>query len=258
MLQLFWLVQIRTNWITISSNTQIIETEEGNVFEFDSVDIRYVRDCISGNRRNDQLGSPLDKRNFWVEIKVWSNGNNIAQNLALREQNELEHTLNTWRNMAINKGFNGIYFVTVSGMRPSQDPEFAQDIGMEGLTAYYYSNTSHTADNGVRYSSYGIVREYYKDKWAEQYAINNNYFPLITPCYDDTMKYRYNGKLITYCRPDRFHTQVNDAKQFVDQNNINPKIIMIKAWNEWPESSVLVPTESQQFGYLEAIKNTFS
>ena len=36
-----------------------------------------------------------------------------------------------------------------------------------------------------------------------------------------------------------------------------PKIITVNAWNEWPEGSVLEPTEEFSYGYLEAIKAVF-
>ena len=71
------------------------------------------------------------------------------------------------------------------------------------------------------------------------------------------MKFKEAGKLITNPTPEKFKILASKAKDFLDSKSANPKIIMIKAWNEWPESSVLAPTIKWEFGYLNAIKSIF-
>ena len=59
--------------------------------------------------------------------------------------------------------------------------------------------------------------------------------------------------------PDKFQIMLQNAKAFIEQKNIQPKIIMINAWNEWGEGSILEPrADKWGFEYLEAVKNVFS
>jgi hypothetical protein len=244
----------KVDWIVIYNGEEYLETAEGKNYSFDWQQVKYVRDCINGSYN--------DSRNYWGEIEVWGNNTqnnyiNFAANLFNKEQIELNHTIQTFRDMAMAEGFEGIYFVNVGSSYPWQDPLGAIENGIDALSAYYYSPPGNTTLNGTKYTSYEDLISYYETMWEENYKINNKYFPLITPGYDDTMKAKWLGKLITNSSPDKFKILAQNAKNFVDNKSISPKIIMVKAWNEWPESSVLAPTKKWGFGYLNAIRDVF-
>lgn len=40
----------------------------------------------------------------------------------------------------------------------------------------------------------------------------------------------------------------------VDRRGIKPRLIMIHAWNGWPERSYLEPDTKFRFGYLHAVR----
>ena len=44
-------------------------------------------------------------------------------------------------------------------------------------------------------------------------------------------------------------------KQYINPNN---KMLMITAWDEFAEGSVIEPTKEHGFSYLEVIKQTFA
>ncbi|MCL1794057.1 MAG: glycoside hydrolase family 99-like domain-containing protein [Oscillospiraceae bacterium] len=47
------------------------------------------------------------------------------------------------------------------------------------------------------------------------------------------------------------------AKEYADNHPYQPPLITVNAWNEWPESSYLVPDNLYGYGYLEAVKRIF-
>ena len=47
------------------------------------------------------------------------------------------------------------------------------------------------------------------------------------------------------------------AKEYADNHPEQPPLITINAWNEWPESSYLMPDDLYGYGYLETVKRVF-
>jgi hypothetical protein len=41
-------------------------------------------------------------------------------------------------------------------------------------------------------------------------------------------------------------------------SSVEPKIITINAWNEWPEGSCLEPEQEYGYGYLEVVRELFA
>jgi hypothetical protein len=245
----------RKEWTKISTDEEYLETKEGKTYNITRQGVRYVKDCIDGSYSTEV--------NHWQEIEIWGENPasgkiiNLAKGLAEKEQEQIAHTLGKFRELAKEKGFKDLYFVNVGGMFPWQDPLKAKENGIDALTAYYYSPESKTTEEGTRYASYESLINNSKKKWEENYALSENFFPLIAPGYDDTSKFKKKGKIITNSSPDKFKTLAEEAKKFVDEKNTSPKIIMVKAWNEWPESSVLLPTKKWGFEYLNVIKEVF-
>ncbi|MBQ2249260.1 MAG: glycoside hydrolase family 99-like domain-containing protein [Clostridia bacterium] len=48
------------------------------------------------------------------------------------------------------------------------------------------------------------------------------------------------------------------AKEYVDTHpNLRAPLITVNSWNEWTETSYLLPDDLYGYGYLEAIKRVF-
>jgi hypothetical protein len=41
-------------------------------------------------------------------------------------------------------------------------------------------------------------------------------------------------------------------------SSVEPKVMTINAWNEWPEGSCLEPEQEYGYGYLEAVRDLFA
>ena len=55
--------------------------------------------------------------------------------------------------------------------------------------------------------------------------------------------------------PAAFKEATRMILERVESSNLQPKIITINAWNEWPEGSCLEPEQLYGYGYLEAIRD---
>jgi hypothetical protein len=87
-----------------------------------------------------------------------------------------------------------------------------------------------------------------------------SFIPALSPGFNDTLSYQ-NGRRDWFIArsgstPEKFSTMINGIKSYADsQNN---KMIMIEAWNEFSEGSVIEPTQEWGFGYLQAVKQNFA
>ena len=55
--------------------------------------------------------------------------------------------------------------------------------------------------------------------------------------------------------PENFKKCLIAAKEFCDARNV--RLITLNSWNEWTETSYLLPDNRYGVGYLEAIKEVF-
>jgi len=96
--------------------------------------------------------------------------------------------------------------------------------------------------------------------WAEQVErIGVKYIPVVTPGFNDTLSYKHGTRNWLVVRggttPHKFRKMCEGVKECVDQRI---KMIMIEAWNEFAEGSVIEPTIEYRFAYLEVVRDVFS
>ena len=57
--------------------------------------------------------------------------------------------------------------------------------------------------------------------------------------------------------PENFQKALEAAKSYVDAHPGQAPLITVNSWNEWTETSYLMPCTMFGYGYLEAIKAVF-
>ncbi len=64
-----------------------------------------------------------------------------------------------------------------------------------------------------------------------------------------------------YSSPAQFETLLARIKAFSDHfdaGSITRKLLLLDNWNEWSEGHFLAPHAAGGFGYLQAVRNTFT
>jgi hypothetical protein len=133
------------------------------------------------------------------------------------------------------------------------EKELVKKLGINSLTHYVYAHMT------------GIDREYndvVKDvegiwSWvSDNYAAK--YYPQVSVGWDASPRaHNFTGGIIKNSNPENFKAALQKAKDFVDKHPKQVPLITINSWNEWTETSYLMPCTMHGYGYLEAIKSVF-
>jgi hypothetical protein len=191
---------------------------------------------------------------------VWSH-NNLIDALGVGGTKNL---FDEWRQMSINAGHDGIFIAVLHPWALSYSE--LSEIGTDGFTAYHYSGWGFTNTSSFPWhGSYDNLVDVYQTRYELTYnnsCGNNNsikYILPVTPGWDNTPWHGNSStsSLITNSTPEKFKLMLENAKNFSDVNNIQPKIIISEAWDEWGEGSVLAPTKRWGTQYLDKIADVF-
>ena len=84
------------------------------------------------------------------------------------------------------------------------------------------------------------------------------YFPHISVGWDNNPRFiKSNDNITLNNPPEAFKQALESAKNYADEHPDQPPLITINSWNEWTESSYLLPDLLYGYGYLEAIRDVF-
>lgn len=172
--------------------------------------------------------------------------------------------LDYFREKTIEAGFPGLHLQgilwealpsTIEGV--PGDPIKSQDdvlsyFGFKSLTNYCWA---HLQNPDGDYEVWGDASVNMWNGFREQFSMT--YFPNVTVSWDANPRFPFKVGYIHNSTPSKFEKYLIRAKNYIDENHIEPKMITINAWNEWSEGSYLEPDTTWQYGYLEAVKNVF-
>lgn len=206
------------------------------------------------------LDALKDKRYIKVE------GKPLFMIFSPLDNSEVKNFIITWRNLAIQNGLEGIYFIGhCNNLRHK-----ISDIFETGVDAV---NTVRVSDYLVKKQSfiekifvkgrrflggfqnrytYAKMSKYFIDKEIDS---KNNIYPSIIPGWDHTPRSGKEGLVITDSRPDLFGKHIDDALECIKNREADKKIIFIKSWNEWAEGNYMEPDLKWGTKYLETLRN---
>ena len=159
--------------------------------------------------------------------------------------------------LAIAKGYAGIYFIAISNDRPNALLENKiKGIGFSAYTGWNYVQQ----ENAPLTTDYNQMVDTYLDYYTAATTTGNTlpYISSASPGWDS--RPWQGDKPAVYYRtdptPEKFGRMLSGAKALLDkQPSTTPKILMIEAWNEFGEGSYIEPTEKWGTQYLDVIKN---
>lgn len=173
--------------------------------------------------------------------------------------------LNEANRIAISNGLPGIKFVGGAG---AYDKFFLNQYTNDGYFAFSAYNShvgkvspeSPAEKNSHSYDELKNGYQYHLWKW---FFDNNKKY--ITPSISGWDKRPWGGSEDplhdnSSGNVSAFKSHLIDAKNNADKSSIllGKKMVVICCWNEYGEGSIIEPTKSNQFDYLEAIKEVFA
>ena len=145
------------------------------------------------------------------------------------------------------------------------EAKLARTLGFDHATTY------NIVDGGAQAArqalvDYGEVMLTHADQWMKFLEVGEPYWPVVTQGWDVSARlHPYEpwppvrwgwpwGHIVTENTPERFGKLVRACRRFLSLQQHTPRVMVINAWNEWTEGSVLLPTRDQGDRVLSALK----
>ncbi len=179
---------------------------------------------------------------------------------------ETKEALDYFTQKTIEAGFPGLHLQSILWQAlpksiegvPGDKIESQNDVltyfGFKSLTNYCWAHLHNPHGDFEKWADAST------DMWEDfRDDFEMTYYPNLTVSWDANPRFPFSIKAgyINNSTPEKFKKYLVKARNFVDENNLHPKLITINAWNEWSEGSYLEPDSVWGYGYLEALKNVF-
>ncbi|KAB0670418.1 hypothetical protein F6V30_09720 [Oryzomonas sagensis] len=157
--------------------------------------------------------------------------------------------------MAKSRGYNGIYFVATINDMPATSLE--NQLSGRGFSAY--TGWNYAMARGALVDDYSTMVDGYLAYYtaAANTAKILPYLVPASPGYDERPWHGATSIVRNNPTPDKFTRMLTGAKALLDQQQNTAKILLIEAWNEFGEGSVIEPTNKWGTSYLETIRHVF-
>jgi hypothetical protein len=154
-------------------------------------------------------------------------------------------------------GLPGVHLVSCEGeILGGSAATDTLDAGVRSFCLYNYPyiGTDMIGPGRFLEASYADMMDKGEGLWKHWKAITGGRFwPTVMPGWDRRPWLRDNDILRTGSTPELFRQALVRARDHVNGD----RIVMIEAWNEWGEGSVLEPSVEHRFAYLDAVRSVF-
>ena len=132
-------------------------------------------------------------------------------------------------------------------------PEDIVFLGVDSITHYQYL---HFTDID---RSYPELLPDVENEWKTMAAqMPVPYFPHVSIGWDNNPRFKlFKPGILRENTPENVYRAFLMAKQHIDSTLLPVPLITVNSWNEWTESSYLLPDDLYGYGYLEAVRDAF-
>ncbi|MHB8843604.1 MAG: glycosyltransferase WbsX family protein [Nitrospirota bacterium] len=177
-----------------------------------------------------------------------------------------------WKNLALQAGLKGIYFVAnidFAGLHPEEEgydasvlhnPIAAIDHMVNPFAISFYNRCYRYFRNPLWFAkirSRGVTLIEYAKYMKHAFTPSQKgalQFPCVVPNWDNTPRCGVKGFILNNSTPALFRNHLRDTISQIQPLPLDKRIVFIKSWNEWAEGNYLEP--DQQFGsaYLQVCR----
>lgn len=176
--------------------------------------------------------------------------NNLIQGLGgIKETKE---ALEWFRKETIKAGFKGLD-LQLAYWGKGIGKEIVEELDFDGITHYQFVHFTNVDRDYL-----DILKDVAK-KWEEiDQDFRIPYYPHVSVGWDNNPRFEmFRPGIVKNNTPENFEKALLQAKAYVDSHPGQTPLITINSWNEWTETSYLMPCTRYGYGYLEAVKKVF-
>jgi hypothetical protein len=212
----------------------------------------------------------FNQPNYWrIDGKPWFSFFMLSMLLQhLGGEIAVGNALTRMRRRAEKNGLPGLYLGIFTGS--PNDIVRAKSLGFDHSTTYNIVE-SEQHPPAQPFDAYEAVMQTHAKRWVQLAAPGLPYWPVVTQGWDVTARnhpfepwppVRFEwpwGHIIQDNTPERFAQLVYACRQFLaTQPSTAPRVMVLNAFNEWTEASVLLPTVDQGHQVLEALRHALT
>lgn len=149
-------------------------------------------------------------------------------------------------------GVNLNYSGFDAGKTNSPENEFVKKLGFTSATHYQFVHFTNVDDEYPN-----VVDRAEKEWYRIDSVFDCKYYPHVSVGWDNSPR-TGRSAVVRNNTPENFEKALRKARDFVDKHPEQAPLITINSWNEWTETSYLMPCNVYGYGYLKAIKKVFA
>ncbi len=156
----------------------------------------------------------------------------------------LELQITMWGPNLNHSGFD-------AGKTDSPENSFVNKLGFTSSTHYQFVHFTNVNQD------YNKIMDAVEQEWYRiDKTFDATYYPHVSVGWDNSPR---TGKsaVVQNNTPENFEKALRRAKEYVDKHPDQHPLITINSWNEWTETSYLMPCDVYGYGYLNAVRNVF-
>jgi hypothetical protein len=177
---------------------------------------------------------------------------------------ETKDALEWFRKETVKAGFKGLDLqltlrgsgtnVTgIAGDNLGSQSDVIKELGFDGVSHYQFVHFTNI-DRDYMEIMEDVEKEW--NKLDQEYDIS--YYAHVSVGWDNNPRFEMFRKgVVKNNTPENFEKALRMAKKYTDTHPNQPPLITINSWNEWTETSYLMPCTMYGYGYLEAVKKVF-